>query len=110
MPSARYRHRITLRRYTNVPDGAGGYNRSWANLQTNVPAEVVSLSGSEAIIAETLQGISNFRVTCRYLSGIQVNDQVLWEGRELNILNAEDPDGRRMEMILLCNTETPQGA
>jgi SPP1 family predicted phage head-tail adaptor len=110
MPSARFRHRITLRRYSNVPDGKGGYTRSWSTLHADLPAEVVSLSGREAIIANALQGISNFRITTRYVAGIQENDQVLYDGRELNIHNAEDPTGRRKELVIVCSTEAPQGA
>jgi SPP1 family predicted phage head-tail adaptor len=110
MASARYRHRVTIRRASNVADGKGAFNRTWTDVAANVPAEVISLSGRESQISNVLQGVSNFSITMRYVSGVVPSDQIKWGSRELNVLNAEDPDGKRRQLVVLASTESPQGA
>lgn len=109
MDAGELRHRITIRRETNTPDGKGGYDRSWSTLAT-VFAKVVSLNGREAVIGQTLQGISTFEITVRYRTDLQVSDQIEWSGRELNIHAAEDKLGTRQWTVITASTEAPQGA
>jgi len=114
MHAGRLRHRITLRRQSNIkkPD-TGGLKRGWADLATNLSAEVISLNGREAVITNVLQGVSHFQVTIRYRSDIKVSDQIVWltgGNRELNVHSAEDRLGTRQWLTIIASTLAPQGA
>jgi SPP1 family predicted phage head-tail adaptor len=74
-------------------------------------AEVRSISGREAVIANTLQGVSTFQVTIRYRDDIEASDQILWDARELNIVAPpEDRFGRKQWLTIVASTLAPQGA
>lgn len=109
--AARFRDRVTIRRLQDVPDGKGGFDRGWVTLFDTIPAEVVSQGGRESVLASTLTGVSVFRITVRKRDGIKPADQVVWKGRELNILNVEadfrDPVAA---VVMFCDTTAPLGA
>jgi SPP1 family predicted phage head-tail adaptor len=104
------RHRITVRRQTDTPDGKGGFDRSWASLASNISAKITNLNGREALINGVLQGVSTFEVITRFRSDIQASDQIQWGDRELNIHSAEDRKGTRQWLTIIASTEAPQGA
>jgi SPP1 family predicted phage head-tail adaptor len=110
LQSGQLRHTITIRREQDVADGKGGYNRTWVDIAPNIRAEVVSENGREAFAGHVLQGINNYLITIRYISGIKPSDQIKWSGEELNILSAVDPDGRRKRIEIRANNQVPQGA
>lgn len=105
------RHRITIRREVDIPDGKGGFNRDWSDLATGVPAKIESVNGKEALIGRALQGINTYRITMRFRSDLLPSDQIKTDsGEELNILSVVDPDGRRKKTEVYATSETPQGA
>lgn len=104
------RDRITVRRLQDVADGSGGFDRSWADVITNLSANVISQNGRESVISYVLQGISYFEVTVRYRTDIQVSDQIKWRGHELNVHAAEDRLGTRTWTVINASTLAPQGA
>lgn len=111
MRAGSLRHRITIRRRTNTPDGAGGWTPSWTNVGVNLPADIVSINGKEAMVGQVLQSINTYKVTIRYMTGIKPADQITWDdGEELNILSCADPDGKRQRIEIIADTKTPQGA
>jgi SPP1 family predicted phage head-tail adaptor len=105
------RDRITVRRQVNTKNAAtGGLTRSWETLAT-MWAEVKSINGREAVLGSVLQGISTFQITVRYRTDLKTSDQLLWNGRELNIVAPpEDREGRRRWTVIIASTESPQGA
>ncbi len=116
LEAGRLRETITIRRQQDVPDGKGGFVRDWSEFAT-VRAEVISQSGREAVIANTLQGVSTYRITIRSRpswrngGGPQARDQVLWRGQELNIVAPPaDPNGFGEALVFIADTSTPQGA
>lgn len=109
--AGRLRDRINIRRLTDVPDGRGGFERTWASVVEGLAAEIISQNGREAVIASALQGISSYKITIRRRDGLKTNDQVLHRGQELNIRSiADDPFFPREAIVLFADTETPQGA
>ena len=76
MGAGKYRHRITIRRYTEVEDGKGGYKTEWAPI-ARVWARVEGMDGREAMIASALQGISGYRITIRWRDDIRQADQIV---------------------------------
>jgi SPP1 family predicted phage head-tail adaptor len=116
LAAGRLREKITIRRQADVPDGEGGFVRSWTDFAT-VWAEVWNQSGREAVIGATLTGVSTFRITIRMQpvwrngGGPQAADQVLWRGLELNIIAPPaDPTGRGEALMFMADTSAPQGA
>ena len=117
LAAGRLREVITIRRQADVPDGKGGYIRDWVDFAKDIRAEVINQSGREAVIANTLQGVSTYRITIRSRpswrsgGGPQASDQVLWRGQELNIVAPPaDPNGFGEALVFVADTSTPQGA
>ena len=111
LAAGRLREKITLRRLTDVSDGKGGYIRDWNTIAERLWAEVVGQAGRSAMLANTLQGIATYRIVIRYRPDIKANDQVLWNGLELNIVAPPvDPDGRREQLQIFADTSSPQNA
>lgn len=109
--TASLRELITFRRQANAKNPeTGGLERAWSTLASEW-AEVKSLNGREQVIGNTLQGVSTFQITVRYRTDLEPNDQVLWNGRELNIVAPpEDPFGDHRWTRMIANTSAPQGA
>lgn len=111
LAAARLRERITVRRLVDVPDGKGGYDRDWQTVVADLPAEVVSQGGREAFLGMTLEGVSAFRITIRKRDDVHVKDQIVWQGRELNILNVEaDFREQQAAMVIFADSAAPLGA
>src|SRR5688572_25784702 len=92
------RHRVTIRRATEVKNDRGGYTASWGELGT-VFAEVEGLDGRESVMDQVLQGISVYRIRIRWREDIAEADQLRSAGRcfrdrDVNIRSIVDPDGR----------------
>lgn len=108
--SSRLRDRIDIVRPTETATGKGGYTTTLVPIATDVAAEVLSLTGGEAVKEKVLQGIHVFRITIRYRDGILQSDQVSLSGETLNIRSAIDPDRRRREIVILADTEATRAA
>lgn len=104
------RQRITIRRNARVSDGKGGFTPTWSTIANRISARVRSLNGREAVIGQVLQGVSVFEIIIRYRADIKTSDQILFEGRELNIHSAEDRDGLRNWTHINASSEAAQGA
>lgn len=96
---------IVVRRATQVQNVKGGYDEAWVTI-ASCRADVEGLDGREVMLAQSLQGISSYRITIRWCSGIRASDQVrLPDGTELNIAGPpSDPDGRRRWLTLMADT------
>lgn len=109
--SGRLRDRITIRRLTDVPDGSGGFYRGWSTVAENLPSEVVNQSGREAMVANSLTGISAFRIVIRRGVEVRTSDQILFDGMELNVRSSgRDPFDPQDAVQIFADTESPQGA
>lgn len=104
------RDKITIRRRSEAKNAAGGLDLGWTTLAENLWANVVNINSREAVIGGVLQGISYFNITVRYRTDLKASDQILWKGRELNIVSAEDRFGKRQWTLIQASTASPQGA
>lgn len=119
--SADLRHRITIRRATEVKNSRGGYATDWSPVAT-VFAEVTGLDGRESVMDKVLQGISVFRLRIRWRADIKAADQLAsvagncfgvdnsGVGREVNIRSIVDPDGRREQLVIIADTASTRAA
>lgn len=98
------RHPIVIRRPQQVQDTKGGYTAQWITV-ASCKARIEGLDGREALLANTLQGISAWRITIRWRAGIKPSDQVtLKDGTVLNVASAADPDGKRERLVILADS------
>lgn len=106
--AGRLRHWVTVRRPQQVQDTKGGYTTAWTQI-ARFKADIEGLAGREAMLADTLQGISAYRITARWRAGIRPSDQAtLPDGTVLNIASATDPDGRRRDLVIMADTGSPR--
>jgi len=98
------RHRITIEENTPTEDAAGQPIESWSTLDgfSNVPAEVMETGGSETLRGKQVSATATHVVRLRYAPGVTTEHRITWEGRTLNIEQARNPDGRRIELWLEC--------
>ena len=114
------RHRVTIRRSTQVDNGKGGWTTEWPDLAT-VCAEVIGLDGRESVMDQALQGISSFRVRIRWRADVRASDQLHGDEtaavfgvdangnpRDVNIRSVVDPDGKREQLIIVADTASIQ--
>jgi SPP1 family predicted phage head-tail adaptor len=105
--SQRMNRRITIKRSVDVPDSHGGFDTTWQDVAT-VWAEVISQNGREAVIASALLGVSSYKITVRYGVAVNVADQIHYDGKTLNIRSVDDPDGKRVGLVIFADTEAVQ--
>jgi SPP1 family predicted phage head-tail adaptor len=105
LSAGRLRQRIDIMRSTKVDNGKGGYTTTWAAAAQAVPAEVIGLTGTEAVREKVLRGVRVYQITTRYRADLQPKDQARFDGEDLNIRSAIDPDGRRERLVIVADTE-----
>ena len=100
----RLRHRVTFQEFVSSRDSEGvlteGWQNAWIDSETelvDVPAEVLTGPGREAIAAGAQQADVSARITCRWFPGLDATWRILWDGRVFAILGDPDTDltGRR---------------
>lgn len=103
------RHRVTIRRSTDVQTDTGDYQTVWQTVSRPF-AFVEGLNGRESILGKTLQGVNSYRITIRYRAGILDSDQIeLQDGSKLNITSLIDPDGQRRWSVILAESGSARG-
>ncbi len=101
------RNRITIVRPVRRPTGKGGFTSDQMMIAPDVAAEVLGLTGSEAVKEKVLRGVRVYKITIRWRPGLLTSDQILYAGDAdtLNIRSAVDPDGRRRWLVIHAGTE-----
>lgn len=101
--AARLRHRVTFQAQATVRDSEGVQQTSWDTAQLDsateledVPAEVLTGPGREAVIAGQTNADTAARITVRWFPGLLPSWRILWDGRVYNIRTFDtDMTGRR---------------
>lgn len=107
--ASRLRHRVDIVRPTESETGKGGYTTHLVPVAKNVAAEVLSLTGSEAVKEKVLRGIRVYQITIRWRGGVGQTDQ-LQLGADfnhdlVNVRSAVDRRGDRREIVIHADTE-----
>jgi SPP1 family predicted phage head-tail adaptor len=95
------RHLVTIQQAASSTSVRGGVSQTWSTHQ-RVWGSVEALSGSEGLAAMQRWGSVTTRIRIRYLSSVTPAHRVIYGSRTFDILAAVDPDGRRVEMHLMC--------
>lgn len=101
----RLRQRITLEAAATPTDGET--NPTYSTVASNIPAEVLEVSGGEYIRGRQVEAGLNAVITIRYRSDVTVQHRVKYGTRYLNIVSVKDPTGYRSEMVLDCKEVQP---
>lgn len=99
--AADLRHRVTIQQRSVVADGPDK-TVSWTT-RAEVWANVLPLSGSEAMTAAQLTAGLTTGVTIRHRTDVSAKDRILFGSRVLQIESYEDPDGKKRFLRLLCS-------
>lgn len=102
--SRRKRHKLLIRRAVEVDDGKGAFVTSWVTI-AEPWADVEGMTGREAVMDQVLQSIAIYRMRIRWREGIKTADQIRHGNLNLNITSADDPDGRRRDLVIIATTE-----
>jgi SPP1 family predicted phage head-tail adaptor len=100
------RLRLTLEVPSEVPDALGGAALSFAPLVT-VWGRIEALSGAETLDGARLEGRVDCRITLRWRAGIDARMRVSAGGRRFLIRSVFDPDGRKRNLVCLCQEVMP---
>jgi SPP1 family predicted phage head-tail adaptor len=107
--SARLRHRVDIEQYAETRDEFGGVVQTWSAYASDVPAEIVPLSGREFVAAQAMQGSVTTRITVRYDPSINPKMRIKHDGTIYNIRAVlPDPSLRRW-LTLMCDTGANDG-
>lgn len=103
------RQRVTLQSLTKSKDSYGQEIEVWANVGTYW-AEVVTLSGREAVNAQQIKSEATHRVTMRYVTSIVASQRFLFGSRQLKIEWLNNVAQRNREYVILCSeVQVPVG-
>lgn len=102
MNIGRLRNRVTIQRLAPGQDEYGQPLQVWENYAV-VWAEVKDVSGREYFESRQIPTSSvTTKVTIRYRSGLDAGMRVVGGKRVLNIQSIIDPDGKKRELLLMC--------
>ena len=99
------RHRVSIEAYDATVDAWGQPVEAWTAIATSLPADVRDVRGREYWSGgQTPAGEVTTRVRIRYRDDLSLARQmrVVHGGRVLPIEAILDPDGRRVELHLMC--------
>ena len=101
------RNRIAIVRPVRRSTGKGGFTSDRMTIAGDVAAEVLGLTGTEAVKEKVLRGIRVYKITIRWRPGVLTSDQILYAGdaEPLNIRSAVDPEGHRRWLVIHADTE-----
>jgi len=106
MMAHRLRQRILIEAAQRVQNTTtGDVATVWATLYENVPAEVLTGAGRDAIAAGANQNEATCRINIRWFDISRtdlVNCRITWEGRLFGIVSAEQDVTGRREWRLTC--------
>ncbi len=102
------RHRLSLQSRSRVPDGAGGFTETWADVAAHpvVYAAIRAVGGTEALRAGQLQGTTTYRLLLRYREDINADMRLSDGAGHYDIIAVLDRDGRKQYLEV---TATRQG-
>lgn len=104
--SGRLNKRVTIEAESRTGNGQGGYTTSWAPIAgtPTVWAEIIGLSGDEALSAGVSRNVQQWRVTIRRRDDITTKHRLTHGGRVFNIKSTM-PDPRHDDAtLLICET------
>ncbi len=102
------RERIQLLNKVMSDDGAGGHVVSFVLLAT-VWAKVNPAKGRVFFEADSRGAIASYEILIRYRSDLNIGDQIIYRDEKLEVISADDLNGRKAYIKCICNKKTVAG-
>lgn len=103
MQAGRLRERVVIQKEVVSRDSFGAEVNPWQDVATVWASVRPGASGERFIsAADQMQATITHTVRIRQRAGVSPKMRLLWGSRVLNIQSVVDPDGRRREVLLLC--------
>lgn len=99
--------KISIERYSNVPDGMGGNVTTWAEVLTPW-AMVRPVSGNERSGFDQLLAEASYLFVVRYPLAVLDSDRIVWDGDYYNIRLRKKPTGRKLYMQIIAERGVAQ--
>lgn len=97
------RHRILIESFTATANEFGEPVQSWSTVGT-FWGEIQTLGGSEGMSTRQLFATAEYKISLRYNSTITPKMRATTpEGLVLDIQSVSDPDGKKLETVLMCS-------
>jgi len=102
MRAGQLRDRVTLQAPVRARDDYGSVTTTWSSVATDVPANVRDTVGQNFYSAaqEKLKVTSEVRI--RWRRDVSATWRVIFGLRTLEVVQAQNPDGRKNELVLYC--------
>lgn len=105
--SGRLNRRLTIQEETRQSNGQGGFTTSWSDVKT-VWAEVVGLSGDEALAAGIERSVQQWRITIRRrpvtTKNRLIGKSTMFLGRIFNVKSVMPDPKADDATLLICET------
>jgi SPP1 family predicted phage head-tail adaptor len=95
------RARMTLEAPVETTDALGGASITYQPIVT-LWARIEARSGAEKALGGRLEGTTDTRITLRWRGGIDTRMRFAFGARIFVIRAAFDPDGRKRDLVCLC--------
>jgi len=99
--SGKARHRIAIQMRDSTPTATGEPGSAWNTFATVWSTVEPMLGGAEKVMSMQRQARIPTQFRIRYLAGLRVEMRIVWDGRWYNIVEAQQIDGKRHEMLLV---------
>lgn len=117
MRASQLSRRVLIQSRVDVKDSAGGFAPTWTDVGRDW-ADVTPMIGgagtSEMVVGDVIVAATMYKVTMRFRSDLTVMHRIVLldsqpENLPLNILSLIDPDGRRRELSMVCQSGETSG-
>ena len=102
------RERVELQSKTQSIDSAGGHQNTFVSLDT-VWARVTSQASSMSIVGDARAAKISHLVVLRFRSDLKPGDRIIYRTMPLEIVSAEDLNGRRAYLSCTCSQTSVTG-
>lgn len=104
--AAMLRHRATVQRYTETPDGMGGRVRAWSDHLTGLPCALVIKGGREQDQSGAWRAVHRVQVVARYCD-ITEADRIKVGTMTLNVRLVNNVELANRWLVLDCENGVP---
>jgi SPP1 family predicted phage head-tail adaptor len=107
MKAGDLRDRVTIQQQNRSSNGQGGYTVAWADVSDTpeVWANVIGLTGDEAIEAAVERSSNRWRVTIRARTDVTGAHRLVWNGINLDVKSVMPlPSAPREGTLLICES------
>jgi SPP1 family predicted phage head-tail adaptor len=101
MNPGEYRHRITIQEKGMTPDGEGGWEEGWNDLQT-VWAKIEPIQARQQYQFNSVGVDASHRIKVRGGVAVKEEHQILFGTRTFEIKTIENIEERGIELVITC--------